>query len=124
MNNPAPPSEELTIVNLKKLVNVLEKGESGVTPIVPSPVDLERASAGVTPKDTRARVQYRFWLDAMKDPEFEVAQEILLLKERRKFQTTIKNGLRLMIDLRAGRIDVLLELFPWVKDEVMKVVMR
>lgn len=124
MNNPAPPSDELTIVGLKKLVNVLEKGDPGITPIVPSPVELERASAGVMPKDTRVRAQFKFWLDVMKDDELELGMELVLLKSRRKFASTVRDAMRLIVDLRAGRVDVLLELFPWVKDEIAKEMMR
>jgi hypothetical protein len=124
MNNVSPPSQEFGMAWLEKLAKQAEEGAPGVTPIPPSSIADGGGSAGVTPKDDRARAQFRFWLDVMKDPEFELAQEIMLLKKRKKFAATIRDGLRLIIDLRAGRIDVLLQLFPWVKDAVMKEVMR
>lgn len=123
-----PPSKELTIVGLKKLVETLEKPLEGEVLALTTEVISQPAPAGeavaLMPKDDRARAQFRFWLDVMKDPEFELAQEIMLMKQRRKFAATIRDGLRLMIDLNAGHIDVLLQLFPWVKDAIMQEVMR
>jgi hypothetical protein len=128
MNNLTAPPTNIPVATIKKLVNALEKpsvGQAGALTTAPisQPAPVGEAVA-LVPKDDRARAQFRFWLDVMKDPEFELAQEILLMKKRRKFQTTIKDGLRLMLDLRAGKIDVLLELFPFVRDAIAKEIMR
>lgn len=127
MNNVTAPSKELTVIGLKKLVDALEKpsgGEAAALTTAPLSQPAVGEAVALMPKDDRARAQFRFWLNIMKDPEFELAQEIVLMKKRKKFTATIKDGLRLILDLRAGRLDVLLELFPWVKDAVMQEVMR
>jgi hypothetical protein len=124
MNNPTAPSQEYGMAWLESLAKQAEEGGIGVTPGAPSSVADGGGSAGVTPKDGRARAQFRFWLDVMKDSELELGFEIVLMKKRRKFQETVKDALRLMIDLRAGRIDVLLQLFPWVKDAISQEIMR
>ena len=41
-----------------------------------------------------------------------VAEHIQKLKSERAFTSTIRDGIRLIVDLRAGRVDVLRELFP------------
>lgn len=66
-----------------------------------------------TPK--RIRYQFRFWLDAAKDDELELCAYHDQLKERRQWQPTIRDALRLIRDLRAGRVNVLLELFPSIE---------
>lgn len=126
MNNVTAPPTNIPVATIKKLVNALEKPSAGqaeaLMPLPPSPVDLDRASAAITP--VRPRVQFKFWMNIAKDDEFELSMEMMLLKSRRKFATTIKDGLRLMVDLRAGKIDVLLELFPFVRDAMAKELMR
>jgi len=62
----------------------------------------------------RFRMRFTFWLDLNKEDEYEIAEEIELLKRKRTFSQTIRDGIRLICDLRAGRTDVLRELFPWV----------
>lgn len=62
------------------------------------------------------RLQFRFWLDVMRDEEFSLAEYIENLKQTRRFAQTIRDALRLVQDLRAGRVDVLLSLFPWITD--------
>ncbi len=66
-----------------------------------------------------ARYRFSFWLDANKDDELLLAEEIDLLKRQRTYTSTIRNGIRLISDLRAGRLDVLFELFPWVQVEFL-----
>jgi hypothetical protein len=68
----------------------------------------------------RFRVKYLFWLDMAKSDEFAVAEQIEDLKQNRTFAKTIRDGIRLICDLRAGRLDVLFELFPWVQAEFAK----
>lgn len=64
------------------------------------------------------RLQYRFWLNADKDDELLLTAEIDRLKAERSFVGTIRDGIRLIIDLRQKRVGVLFELFPWIKSEL------
>lgn len=64
----------------------------------------------------RTRKMVKFWLD-MKHADQEAMSIIVEdLRQRRQLARTIRDGIRLVCDLRAGNIDVLLELFPWVGD--------
>lgn len=65
----------------------------------------------------RFRLRFTFWLDLLKPEEEQLADQIELLKNDRSFVGTIRDGIRLISDLRAGRLDVLFELFPWVRAE-------
>ena len=65
-------------------------------------------------KDTRLRYQWRFWLDANKDDELLMCEQLDELKERRQFAPTIRNALRLFFDLSRGNTQVLRELFPGI----------
>jgi hypothetical protein len=67
----------------------------------------------------RHRLKYMFWLDIAKDEEYGVAEQIEELKHTRKFSQTIRDGIRLICDLRQGRVEVLFELFPWVRAEFL-----
>jgi len=82
--------------------------------------DDEYNAVGVTPRktDKRWRGQFRFWLDAHKPGEYSLGKYINSLKDERKFASTIRDAIRLIRDLRAGRVDVLLELFPFVRDAI------
>ena len=62
---------------------------------------------------------HKFWLDITKDTEDRLDEQIHTLKLERKFAGTIRDGIRLICDLRQGRVDVLFELFPWVKAEFL-----
>ncbi len=64
----------------------------------------------------RFRLRFTFWLDMQKQDEAELAATIDQLKQNRSFAATIRDGIRLVTDLRAGRTETLFELFPWVKD--------
>ena len=64
------------------------------------------------------RIQHKFWLDVDRDEEAAINDEVVYLKKRRSFAATIRDGIRLMADLRRGNLDVLLELFPWVRAEI------
>jgi len=66
------------------------------------------------------RLRFPFWLDLNKPDEADLAEKIATLKEERAFVKTIRDGIRLIWDLRAGRLDVLFFLFPWVKEEFDK----
>jgi len=69
-------------------------------------------------KGTRER--FLFWLDIANDENFAIADMITQLKAERKFTRTIRDGIRLIVDLRRGRVEVLEELFPWVFDAVAR----
>lgn len=80
----------------------------GVTPNRPS---------GVTPapkQDKRYRFQMRFWVDLEKAEERWLADYAAYLKAGRNFHETVRQGLRLIHDLRQGKTDVLFEMFPFV----------
>ena len=66
------------------------------------------------------RLMYRFWLNIAKPAEEAIADKIEILKNERMFSQTIRDGIRLICDLRDGKLDVLFELFPWVKAEFME----
>ncbi len=68
--------------------------------------------------DNRFRLRFTFWLDLHKDDERWLADQIELLKNSRTFASTIRDGIRLITDLRAGQTTVLFELFPWIKDSL------
>lgn len=67
-----------------------------------------------------ARKQYKFWLDERREEDWQINAAIEKLKAKRSFSSTIRDGIRLICDLRAGRLDVLFELFPWVQGEFLK----
>ncbi|MCB9454218.1 MAG: hypothetical protein H6672_22520 [Anaerolineaceae bacterium] len=64
------------------------------------------------------RIMQKFWLDVTKDTEYELAAAITDLKKNRSYTAAVRDGLRLILDLRAGKLDVLIELFPWIKDAI------
>lgn len=66
------------------------------------------------------RLMFRFWLDIFKSEEAEIADTIENLKNERSFTQAIRDGIRLICNLRDGKLDVLFELFPWVKAEFME----
>ncbi len=69
----------------------------------------------------RFRLRFTFWLDLQKADEAALAEAIDGLKHNRTFAATIRDGIRLVGDLRAGRTELLFELFPWVKDSLQPV---
>ena len=66
------------------------------------------------------RLRFTFWLDMKKPDEESIAETIASLKNQRSFVSTVREGIRLVTDLRAGRLDVLFELFPWVRAEFLE----
>jgi len=66
------------------------------------------------------RLRFTFWLDMTKPDEENIAETIDHLKAERSFVRTVRDGIRLICDLRAGRLDVLFELFPWVRAEFLE----
>jgi hypothetical protein len=67
-----------------------------------------------------ARYKFSFWLDCDKDNELLLADAIDDLKHKRSFAGTVRDGIRLVCDLRRGKLDVLFELFPWVRAEFLE----
>ena len=68
--------------------------------------------------EKRYRLKFTFWLDVTKTAELWLADEIENLKNQRLFSQTIRDGIRLMAELRAGRTDTLFSLFPWLVSEL------
>jgi len=71
-------------------------------------------------QNTSYRIGFKFWLNIDKPNQLEIADTIELLKNERSFTQTIRDGIRLVCDLRNGKLDVLFELFPWVRAEFME----
>lgn len=65
-----------------------------------------------------ARKRYNFWLDDKRADDWPVNDLITKLKAAGQFTRAIREGLRLWVDLRANRTDVLYELFPHMKPQV------
>ncbi|MCI0712969.1 MAG: hypothetical protein L0154_22630 [Chloroflexi bacterium] len=55
---------------------------------------------------------FSFSLNLDDEEQFALAEEIDNLKVNRQFSPTIRDALRLILDLKAGKIDVLGEMFP------------
>lgn len=65
----------------------------------------------------RFRIRQVFWIDLNKPEEYDLAEKINILKQKRAFAKTIRDGIRLIWDLSQGKTDVLRELFPWVLEQ-------
>ncbi|HLA45639.1 MAG TPA: hypothetical protein VJZ27_19475 [Aggregatilineales bacterium] len=65
----------------------------------------------------RFRLGFKFWLNIENPQEQEIAEHIEDLKQSRTFAKTIRDGIRLIYDLRRGKTEVLQELFPWVLEQ-------
>jgi hypothetical protein len=66
------------------------------------------------------RPRFNFWLNMDKPEEKLIANKIQALKLETLFTATIRDGIRLICDLRDGKLDVLFELFPWVRAEFLQ----
>jgi len=64
------------------------------------------------------RFKFEFWLDSDKDDELLLMEDIDELKQNRLFVKTIRDGIRLIMDLRRGSFDVLIELFPDIRKHI------
>lgn len=62
------------------------------------------------------RKQFTFWLNGGHDLQLDMGNWLMDLKQRRHFAPTIRQALALYRELKEGRVDLLFELFPWVKD--------
>ena len=67
---------------------------------------------------TRFRKMFKFWLDLDKDDEYELAEEIATLRKNRQFAPTLRNGLRLILELQRGETSLLFEMFPNLKAKI------
>ena len=71
-----------------------------------------------------ARKRFEFWLNDQRQEDWLVYELIGKLKKPPKgqgqFTRAIREGLRLWTSLRDGQVDVLLELFPWVREALTK----
>lgn len=65
-------------------------------------------------KVPRYRVMHKFWLNAADDFDDKIDAMIHELKAQRMFTQTVRDGIRLVVDLRNKSFDVLFELFPWI----------
>jgi|GEM_PF-2932629 len=65
------------------------------------------------------RLRFNFWLNRDKPEEELIADKIEQLKRERSFTSVIRDGIRLICDLREGNLDVLFDFFPWVKAEFL-----
>lgn len=62
------------------------------------------------------RMQHKFWLNLNSERELRVAEWLEQLKVERRYMPTLLESLELMADLRAGRMDMLITLFPHLFD--------
>ena len=68
----------------------------------------------------RYRMRFDFQLNVAKDDEFAIAEQIANLKTQGLYSKTVRDGIRLVSDLRDGNLDMLYELFPWVRAEFLE----
>jgi hypothetical protein len=74
------------------------------------------ASANKKRIPKRQRFMFKFWLDCAKPDERAIAEHSDMLKEKRQWQPSARDALKLLYSLRERRMDVLLMLFPWIDD--------
>jgi hypothetical protein len=65
-----------------------------------------------------SRFKFSFWLNCKNDDELLVAELVDDLKRNRSFSSVVREGIVIINELRQGRIDTLLRLYPWVKDAI------
>ena len=65
-----------------------------------------------------SRWRVTFWLDDQIDRDWKIGEMIRDLKKQRQFTSAVRDGIRLIVDLRAGRTDVLFELFPLLAEQL------
>ena len=66
----------------------------------------------------RRRLMYNFWLDINKPEEEHIADTIEHLKSSRSFAKSVRDGIRLIWELKQGKTGYLFELFPWLRSEI------
>lgn len=65
-----------------------------------------------------ARYKIQFWLNSQKPDELTVADTVAELKLQRSFSAVVRDGIMIVNELRQGKIDLLLKLYPWVADKI------
>jgi hypothetical protein len=73
---------------------------------------METKGAIMQDKTPRRRFMYRFWLDVNKPDQRALAEALEAVKARRKFAPTVRDALRLFLDLQDGNTGELCRLFP------------
>ncbi len=68
----------------------------------------------------RYRMRFDFQLNVSKEDEHAIAEQIAMLKQQGLYSKTVRDGIRLVSDLRDGKLDVLFDLFPWVRAEFLE----
>lgn len=68
------------------------------------------------------RKRFTFWLNDEKSDESALIGQVDHLKQKRSFSKTIRDGIRLITSLSSGSMDVLFELFPFVRAEFLQYV--
>ena len=63
----------------------------------------------------RPRMRFVFWLNLANPIELYIAEILENSRTQRQLTGIIRDGVRLIFDLRQGKTEVLFELFPWVK---------
>ena len=71
-------------------------------------------------KIARFRLRFTFWLDVNKQDEYDLAETIETLKTNKLFAKTIRDGIKLVVSLMDGRLDLLFDMYPWVREEFEK----
>jgi hypothetical protein len=81
---------------------------------------LEPKGHDMSKNDKRDRRRFSFWLDFNREDDLLVGSLIDDLKRSKRggFIGAVRDGIRIVHDLRAGRLDALLELYPWVADKL------
>lgn len=62
-----------------------------------------------------------FWLETDKELDSELAGKLEALKKARKFAATVRDGLRLILDLRDGRTELLFSMFPMLHEKLQPI---
>lgn len=68
----------------------------------------------------RFKLRYEFWLEPGKGDHEAVMDVIDDLKANRAFAPVVRDGIMIVAELRKGRVDLLLKLFPWVERVVLE----
>jgi hypothetical protein len=64
------------------------------------------------------RGKFSFWLDFKHDDSLIIAEAIDDLKRNRSFSAVIRDGIMIVNELRQGKIDLLVKLYPFVLDAI------
>lgn len=68
----------------------------------------------------RYRMRFDFQLNVSKEDEHAIAEQIAMLKQQGLYSKTVRDGIRLVSDLRDGKLDILFDQFPWVRAEFLE----